>query len=76
MRSWSWREIREVERKLRRLAGHEVPRHGGGSHRRWHNPAVGRSTVVPDWGGRDLRTGTVRAVVRQLGLEWESFADA
>ena len=28
---------------------------------------------VPDWGGDDLKPGTVRAVVRQLGLDWNSF---
>jgi len=33
-----------------------------------------RSTVVPDWGGRDLKIGTIRAAVRQLGLEWDLFA--
>jgi predicted RNA binding protein YcfA (HicA-like mRNA interferase family) len=35
-----------------------------------------RSTVVLDWGGRDLKPGTVRAVVRQLGLDWEEFMAA
>ena len=67
---------REVARKLSSLGCHEVPRKGGGSHRKWTNPATGRSTVVPDWGGRDLKTGTIRGVVRQLGLNWIDFAAA
>jgi len=30
----------------------------------------------PDWGGSDLKSGTVRAIVRQLGLSWEAFTAA
>jgi hypothetical protein len=33
----------------------------------------GNATVVPDWGGRDLKLGTVRAAVRQLGIDWDEF---
>ena len=67
---------RDVERRLRKLGCHERPRTGGGSHRKWHCPATGQSTVVPDWGGRDLKDGTVRAAVRQLGLDWDDFMRA
>lgn len=66
-------KYREVARKLAALGCVEVPRAGGGSHRKWLNPAAGRSTIVPDWGGRDLKLGTVRAAVRQLGLDWSDF---
>ena len=69
-------KYREVARKLGVLGCREIARRGGGSHRKWHNPASGRSTVVPDWGGRDLKLGTVRAAVRQLGLEWNDFDTA
>ena len=41
---------RDVARKLTALGCTETPRKGGGSHRKWHNPATNRSTVVPDWG--------------------------
>ena len=64
---------REMARKLAALGCLERPRTGGGSHRKWHNPATNRSTVVPDWSGRDLKQGTVRAAVRQLGIEWSAF---
>lgn len=67
---------REVSRKLGRLGCEEIPRRSGGSHRKWLNPATQRATVVPDWGGRDLRLGTVRAAVRQLGIEWAEFEEA
>jgi predicted RNA binding protein YcfA (HicA-like mRNA interferase family) len=43
---------RDVARKLSALGCQAVPRNGGGSHRNWHNPSTGRSTVIPDWGGK------------------------
>ncbi|MFM7034642.1 MAG: type II toxin-antitoxin system HicA family toxin [Planctomycetia bacterium] len=67
---------REAARKLVALGCQELPRRGGGSHRKWFNPSTGQAAVVPDWGGKDLKGGTLRAVVRQLGLEWHSFAEA
>ena len=44
---------REVARKLRRLGCQELPRRGGGSHRKWYNPATGQGTTIPDWGPKD-----------------------
>jgi predicted RNA binding protein YcfA (HicA-like mRNA interferase family) len=67
---------REIARKLAALGCAELLRRSGGSHRKWHNPTNNRSTVVPDWGSRDLKTGTVRGAVRQLGLEWSAFENA
>jgi predicted RNA binding protein YcfA (HicA-like mRNA interferase family) len=69
-------KYREVARRLVALGCGEMPRKGGGSHRKWHNPATNRSTVVPDWGGRDLKMGTVRGAVRQLGIGWSAFESA
>lgn len=67
---------REVARKLSRLGCQEVPRRGRGTHRKWRNPVVNRSTVVPDHGSKDLKIGTLRAAVRQLGLDWTTFEQA
>lgn len=39
---------RDVARKLSALGCRGIPRKGTGSHRKWHNPATNRSTVVPD----------------------------
>jgi mRNA interferase HicA len=64
---------REVAKKLSSLGCREVPRTGDGSHRKWLNPANDDLTVVPDRGGDDLKLGTIRAAVRQLGLSWEAF---
>jgi predicted RNA binding protein YcfA (HicA-like mRNA interferase family) len=67
---------RQVVHKLLALGCQELPRRSGGSHRKWFNPATRQATVVPDWGSRDLKLGTVRAAIRQLGLDWRQFHDA
>lgn len=66
----------QAARKLRRLGCEELPRRGRGSHRKWYNPASGRIASLPDWGSKDLKVGTLRAVVRQLGLDWNAFNEA
>jgi predicted RNA binding protein YcfA (HicA-like mRNA interferase family) len=67
---------RDTARKLRKLGCQELTRHGGGSHRKWHNPATDHIAPVPDWGSKDLKMGTVRAIIRQLGLDWDEFNQA
>ncbi|MDH3599938.1 MAG: type II toxin-antitoxin system HicA family toxin [Candidatus Tectomicrobia bacterium] len=67
---------REVARKLRRLGCQELPRRSGGSHRKWQNPSTGRATIVPDWGSKDLKLGTLRAAIRQLGIDWQAFENS
>jgi predicted RNA binding protein YcfA (HicA-like mRNA interferase family) len=67
---------REAARKLQRLNCQELPRRKGGSHRKWFNPATGRASVLPDWGAKDLKLGTLRAALRQLGIDWEAFENA
>jgi predicted RNA binding protein YcfA (HicA-like mRNA interferase family) len=57
-------KYREVESRLKVLGCVEIARHGGGSHRKWFNPVPQRGAVVPDWGSKDLKIGTVRAAVR------------
>jgi predicted RNA binding protein YcfA (HicA-like mRNA interferase family) len=66
-------KYREIARKLRKLGCEEIPRRGKGSHRKWLNRATGRGTVIPDHGAKELKTGTVRAIVNQLGLELKEF---
>ena len=69
-------KYREVAKKLTSLGCQELLRTGDGSHRKWLNPATDRITVVPDWGADDLKPGTIRGVVRQLGLVWDDFKRA
>ncbi|HWE36550.1 MAG TPA: type II toxin-antitoxin system HicA family toxin [Isosphaeraceae bacterium] len=65
-----------MARKLSSLGCRELPRTGDGSHRKWLNPATSRVSVVPDWGGDDLKLGTIRGAIRQLGLDWDDFKNA
>ena len=69
-------KYRDITRKLKSLGCQELPRRGGGSHRKWFNPETQQTTVLPDWGSRDLKLGTVRAAIRQLGINWNAFDDA
>lgn len=69
-------KYREVATKLAILGCEELQRRGGGSHRKWLNPIGQQLTVVPDWGSCDLKLGTIRAAIQQLGLDWQEFLDA
>jgi mRNA interferase HicA len=63
---------RELTKKLQELGCREL-RAGKGSHRVWYNPATNQETVINDWGSKDLKPGTVRAIIRQLGISREEF---
>ena len=63
----------EISKKLNLLGCQELKRRGRGSHRRWHNPKNGQIAVIPDWGKKELKIGTLKAVLKQLGISWEEF---
>lgn len=67
-------KYKEIARRLKTLGCEELPRRGKGSHRIWHNPANGRIASLTNWGAKDLKIGTLKAVIRQLGLDWEEFS--
>ncbi len=67
---------KELVRKLRLLGCEEIPRRGGGSHRKWTNPSTGKATIIPDWGNKDLKKGTIHAILKQLGIDWRDFLKA
>lgn len=69
-------KYRDVARKLKSLGCEELPRRGKGSHRVWLNAVNGKLAPVPNWGSRDLKIGTLRRIVKQLGLAWKKFQDA
>ncbi len=71
-------KYREVAKRLLKLGCLEKQRKGGGSHRKWHNPEQSPIVVVSvtDWGSKDLKTGTLRGIVKDLGLEWDEFKSA
>jgi len=62
-------KYRELAEKLRAIGCQDIERRGGGSHRKWFNPATNRGTTIPDWGQKDLKTGTISAICRQLGID-------
>ena len=57
----------ELRRKLRRL-GCEPLRQAGGSHEVWWRPGTDLRTVVPNHPSREIPTGTLRAILSDLGL--------
>ena len=67
---------RDAVRKLKALGCVEIPRVGGGSHRTWFNPNTQDVTSLPDWGGRDLKLGTLRSALRDLRIDWQTFQNA
>ncbi|MCP4663863.1 MAG: type II toxin-antitoxin system HicA family toxin [bacterium] len=61
----------ELTRKLRQL-GCKLKRQSKGSHEVWHAPHRNRSAVIPRHGG-DLPTGTLRAILKGLGISREEL---
>jgi mRNA interferase HicA len=66
-------KYRDAFKKLKAMGCEELPRRGAGSHRIWRNLANNQIAPLPDWGAKDLKLGTLRAVIRQLGLDWQEF---
>jgi predicted RNA binding protein YcfA (HicA-like mRNA interferase family) len=65
---------REVVRKLR-LLGFEFDRQAAGSHEIWFNARFNRYTTVPNHPG-DMPEGTLRAILKQAGIEIDEFLRA
>ena len=63
---------RELTRKLRRL-GCELDRQAKGDHEIWIRSSTRARTTIPNWGSRDLRQGTLRAILRDLGFSSDDF---
>ena len=65
---------REVVRRLRTL-GFEFDRQAAGSHEIWYCASSNRYTTVPNH-PRDMPEGTLRAVLRQAGVDPNKFLEA
>ncbi|MXZ92654.1 MAG: type II toxin-antitoxin system HicA family toxin [Chloroflexi bacterium] len=65
----------ELRRKLENL-GCVFQRQGRGSHEIWVNPANGRLTPVPRHRNRDLATGTIHRIRRNLDISRSDFDQA
>lgn len=62
---------REIIKRLKAF-GFAFHRQAAGSHEIWFNPASNRYTTIPNHPG-DMPEGTLRAILRQAGIEPEKF---
>jgi len=62
---------REIVRRLK-AHGFAFDRQAAGSHEIWFNATTKRYTTVPNHPG-DMPEGTLRAILRQAGIEPEDF---
>lgn len=67
-------KYREVARKLRTF-GFAFDRPGPGSHEVWRHVPTGRKVTLPHH-SREMAEGTLRAVLREAGIDVESFLNA
>lgn len=64
----------EITQRLRKL-GFRFYRQGKGSHELWVRDPDGRVIPVPRYKGRKIRKGTVRAIIREIGISIEEFME-
>jgi predicted RNA binding protein YcfA (HicA-like mRNA interferase family) len=62
---------REIVRRLK-TRGFRFDRQAAGSHEIWFNPATNRYTTIPNHPG-DMPEGTLRAILKQAGIEPDDF---
>lgn len=62
---------RDIIKLLKRL-GFEFYRQAAGSHEIWFNPETKRFTTIPNHAG-DMPEGTLRAILKQAGIEVDDF---
>lgn len=62
---------RDIVRKLKAL-GFEFDRQAAGSHEIWFHASLRRYTTIPNHPG-DMPEGTLRAILRQAGIDVEDF---
>ena len=67
-------KYREVTRKLRAL-GWSFDRPGPGSHEVWRHAVTGAKVTLPHH-ARDMAEGTLRAILREGGIEVDDFLNA
>jgi len=65
---------REITRRLTRL-GFRFYRQGKGSHELWVRDTDGKVIPLPHYKGKKIRKGTVRAIIREIGVNVEEFIE-
>ena len=66
---------RELTRRLRRLDC-EFDRRAKGDHEIWIRLPSNARTTIPNRGSRDLKPGTISAILRDLGISRGDLEDA
>lgn len=64
-------KYKQIAKKLKKL-GLEFDRQAAGSHEIWYNKEKDLFTTIPNHPG-DMPEGTLRAILKQAGIEIESF---
>jgi predicted RNA binding protein YcfA (HicA-like mRNA interferase family) len=64
-------KYRQIVKRLKAL-GFAFDRQAAGSHEIWYNEQTDRYTTIPNHPG-DMPEGTLRAVLRQAGIEPNDF---
>ncbi len=64
----------EVTRRLQQL-GFRFYRQGKGSHELWVRDRDGRVVPVPHHKGKAIRKGTIRAIIREVGVSVQEFME-
>jgi predicted RNA binding protein YcfA (HicA-like mRNA interferase family) len=62
---------RQIIKRLTQF-GFEFGRQAAGSHEIWFNPATRRYITIPNHAG-DMPEGTLRAILKQAGIEPDKF---
>lgn len=62
---------RDVARRMRTF-GYRLDRQAQGSHEIWRHAETGRKVTIP-WRSRDMRDGTLHAILREAGIEVDEF---
>ncbi len=68
-------KYRKIAKKLRQLGYEEIHRKRSGSHRIWKHPETQLAASIPDCGSKDLKIGTLRSILRQLEIDYQTFLD-
>lgn len=64
-------KYRLIGKRLKQF-GFVFDRQAAGSHEIWYNPTTHRYTTIPNHPG-DMPEGTLRAILKQAGIEPEDF---
>ncbi|MBN2547625.1 MAG: type II toxin-antitoxin system HicA family toxin [Anaerolineales bacterium] len=65
---------RQITRRLGKL-GFRFYRQGKGSHELWVRDSDGYVIPVPHYRGKNIRKGTIRAIIREIGISVTEFMD-